>query len=120
MRKILVIESNPIYQAELSRLLRFEKYQVIRAESGKDGLIQALEKHPDLVLCDVNTPDLTGYEILEKLRSDDSTSAIPFIFLAGKTDTSSHSYAMKLGASAYLSKLVPPHELLRVVAAKLK
>jgi PleD family two-component response regulator len=54
------------------------------------------------------------------LRSTESTSKIPFIFLAGKTDASSYSYAMKLGASAYLSKLVPPHELLRVIAAKLK
>lgn len=93
---------------------------MIRAGSGRDGLTQALEKHSDLVLCDVNTPDLTGYEILEKLRSDDSIANIPFIFLAGKTDASSHSYAMKLGTSAYLSKLVSPHELLRVVATKLK
>ena len=81
-----MIESDPIYQAEICRLLRFEKYQVIRAENGMAGLNQALKKHPNLILCDVNTSDLTGYEILEKLKSDDAGAAIPFVFLAGGTE----------------------------------
>lgn len=120
MKKILVIESNPIYQAELCRLLAFERYQVLRAVRGMDGITLAFQQHPDLVLCDILMPDLTGYEILEKLQTHPSTAKIPFILLGGKTDMRSHAYAIKVGAAAYLSKLVPPHELLRVVATKLK
>lgn len=120
MKKILVIESDPIYQAEICRLLRLEKYEVIRAKTGKDGLNFALQKHPNLILCDVNISDLTGYEVLEKLRFNDSASRIPVVFLASKTDVDSYSHAMKLGASAYLSKMASPSQLLRVVATQLR
>lgn len=120
MKKILVIESDPIYQAEICRLLRLEKYQVIRAKNGKDGLTFALQKHPNLILCDVDTSDLTGYEVLEKLRFDAAEFQIPIVFLASEIDVDSYSYAMKLGASAFLSKMASPSKLLRVVATQLR
>jgi CheY-like chemotaxis protein len=120
MKRILVIEKYPLYRAEICRLLRFEKYQVIQAENGIEGLNLAREKHPDLILCDVETPGLDGYKVLESLRADSTVSKIPFVFLAGSIDPGSHSHAMNLGASAYLSKLASPSELLRVIATKLK
>ncbi|MBW4622351.1 MAG: response regulator [Cyanosarcina radialis HA8281-LM2] len=120
MNKILVIESSSIYRNEICRILQFKNYQVIKAENGTDGLNLALEKHPDLVICDVYTSDLTGYQVLEHLRSNASGAKIPFILLGGKTDADSYSCAMKLGASAYLSKLAPPDELLQVVATNMK
>ncbi|OKH21708.1 hypothetical protein NIES593_14845 [Hydrococcus rivularis NIES-593] len=120
MKRILIIEKHPLYRAEICRLLRFDKYQVLQAENGIEGLNLAREKHPDLILCDVEIPGLDGYKVLESLRADTTASKIPFVFLAGRIDVDSHSRAMKLGASAYLSKLVSPSELLRVIATKLK
>jgi len=120
MKRILIIESDPVYRTEICRVLRFEKYQVITAKSGMDGLNLALTQHPDLVLCDIQTSDLSGYEVLGKLRSDYSTLRIPFIFLAGKTDSCSHLQAMYFGACAYFSKSSSYSQLLRVIANRLQ
>lgn len=120
MKRILVIEKYPFYRAEICRLLRFKKYQVLQAENGIEGLNLAREKHPDLILCDVEIPGLDGYKFLESLRADSAIPKIPFVFLAGSIDPGTYSRAMNLGASAYLSKLASPNELLRVIAAKLK
>ncbi len=119
MKTILIIEKYPLYRAEICRLLRLENYQVLQAENGIEGLKLAREKHPDLILCDVEIPGLDGYKVLENLRADTTVPKIPFVFLAGSIDVDSYCRAMKLGASAYLSKLASPSELLRVIATKL-
>lgn len=120
-KKILVIGSDPIYQAEICRLLRLDNYQAIRAGNSADELNLALQKHPNLILCDVNTSDSGDDDtVLEKLHFNDSAPEIPVVLLVNDAEVGNCVRKTQLRPAAYLSKPVPPYKLLQVVATKLQ
>jgi CheY-like chemotaxis protein len=89
MTKILVIEDEGTVRENILELLDAEGFDAIAAENGRIGLELAKQHLPDLILCDVRMPELDGYGVLTGLRSEVTTSAIPFLFLtakAAKTD----------------------------------
>lgn len=76
--------------------------------------------HPDLILCDVMMPQMTGYEVLLNLRSEPSTALIPFVFLTARTGRRDVRYGMELGADDYLTKPFGMDELLATINTRLK
>jgi DNA-binding NarL/FixJ family response regulator len=120
MTTILVIEDEPRTRANLETILEMEGYTVVTAENGRAGCQRARETRPDLILCDVTMPELDGYGVLEMLRADRVTAAIPFIFLTAKGDKSEVRAGMTLGADDYLTKPASASDLLASVAARLK
>src|SRR6185436_12034896 len=78
------------------------------------------EHLPDLILCDINMPNLDGYETLKAMREDEATSFIPFIFLSGATDKITIRKGMELGADDYLTKPFTPKELMAAVNTRLE
>ncbi len=100
---ILIIEDT----WDLVELLikRFEStYTVHTAASGGEGVAKARELLPDLVLLDVNLPDMTGFEVLGELKSSDATSDIPVLVMTAMSDTESVVKGFKMGAEDYLVK----------------
>jgi putative two-component system response regulator len=90
-----------------------EKYDVFTIPSGIK-LFKLLEKVvPDLILLDIEMPEMTGYEVIKKLKADPSTAGIPVIFLTAKTDMGSELEGLTLGAIDYLSKPFSPPLLLK-------
>ena len=77
MKKILVIEDEPEMRRNLLTILRMEKFEGLGAEHGRTGLELARKEKPDLILCDVMMPELDGHGVLEALRGDPATAAIP-------------------------------------------
>jgi len=120
MKKILVIEDEPEMRRNITTILRLEKFQAVAAENGRVGVELAKREKPDLILCDVMMPELDGYGVLQALRIDASTVAIPFIFLTAKGEREDLRSGMDLGADDYLTKPVPKAELLRAIAARLE
>lgn len=83
--------------------------------------VQKAERHlPDLILCDVNMPNLDGYGTLAELRKKPATAAIPFIFLTGVADKNHMRQGMDLGADDYLTKPFSLDELIAAVNARLR
>jgi DNA-binding response OmpR family regulator len=119
MYKVLVIEDELAVRANIIKILSFEKYNVIEAENGEIGLRLAVEKFPDLILCDVMMPQVDGYEVRDRLFQNSDTATIPFIFLTAKTDRADVRHAMELGADDYLTKPFTRDELLGAVSAQL-
>src|SRR6185436_7776865 len=78
------------------------------------------EHLPDLILCDINMPNLDGYETLKAMREDEATGFIPFIFLSGATHRITIRKGMELGADDYLTKPFSPKELMAAVNARLE
>jgi len=119
MKKILVIEDEPEMRRNLVTILRLEKFHPLAAENGRIGLELAKKEQPDLVLCDVMMPELDGHGVLDLLRSDAGSVAIPFIFLTAKGEKPDIRAGMNLGADDYLTKPVAKADLLAAIRSRL-
>lgn len=119
MTRILVIEDENDVRQNIIETLVYEGFSVIEAHNGSVGVAMALKHHPDLILCDVRMPELSGYDVLRHLQGDTTTSLIPFIFLTAMGDRQSIRTGMDLGASDYLTKPFTVDELLATIRARL-
>ena len=90
-------------------------FEVDTAFSGESGIASATAKRPAAIVLDVRMPDLTGFEVLERLRSDPRTASIPVVFLSANVQDSARAAAMAAGAVAYLTKPYDPAEVIEVV-----
>ncbi|MBH8554131.1 response regulator [Nostocaceae cyanobacterium CENA357] len=119
-KKILVIEDDNVTRNLFVKGLKAEGFEIIDANSGLDGIQQAQEHVPDLVICDIAMPDIDGYDVLTTLRQDPVTTIIPFIFLTGSNSKTDVRKAMELGADDYLTKPSTVDELLRAITSRLQ
>lgn len=118
MKRILLIEDQPVMRRNIRTILEMEGFEVVAAENGKKGLEAAQKNPPDLILCDVMMPELDGYGVLAALRQDAQTATIPFIFLTAKGEKTDLRTGMNLGADDYLAKPVGSDELVCAVNAR--
>lgn len=85
LKKILIVDDEPNNLQLLRQVLK-GKFQLIFANCGVKALSAAQEHQPDLILLDIMMPDLSGYEVCEKLKSNPLTKAIPVIFVTAMSD----------------------------------
>jgi CheY-like chemotaxis protein len=108
---ILVIEDEAPMRELLRLALEDQGYAVLVAADGAEGRAIALEQQPDIILCDVRMPGMSGHQVLAALRGDYQTRHIPFIFLTGSRESQSIRLGMAGGAADYLVKPFRPEEL---------
>src|SRR5215831_3841679 len=120
MTKVLVIDDSADVSELIGETLKVNGYNVFVAEDGLEGVHLAQQYLPDLILCDVNMPQLDGYATLTALRQNSSTATIPFIFLTGIADKMNIRQGMELGADDYLTKPFTIAELIATVKARLE
>ena len=117
---ILIVEDDEMIRSIIYEFLEMENFNVISAEDGCVGVYLAQELHPDLILCDINMPNLDGFGVLEKIRKNTRTAKTPFIFLTSEVDSESRKRAVQLGANDYLTKPVNISRLLEAIANQLQ
>ena len=117
---IMVIEDDEIIRSIIFEFLELKEFNVISAEDGCIGAQLAQELRPDLILCDINMPNLDGYGVLSKIRKNPITANIPFIFLTAEADSDSRKRAVQLGANDYLTKPVNIRHLFQAIANQLQ
>ncbi len=83
---ILVVDDTPANLQVLAGMLKDRGYKVRPAPSGKLALLAARRDPPDLILLDINMPEMNGYEVCEELKSDDTLKGIPVIFISALTE----------------------------------
>lgn len=115
MKKILYIEDD----SSLRQLVRFiidnrNDLFLYEAETGAAGLQLALQQTPDIIFLDLSLPDISGYEVLQKLRGDKATAEIPVIAVSGDSLPEDVEKGMHAGFSGYLTK---PIEVRKFYAA---
>lgn len=115
---VLVVEDNPDMIRFLVALLASD-YNVLSAQNGRAGLRLATERRPDLIISDVMMPELSGFEMLELLRAQPGTAAIPLIFLTARGAAEDRVAGRAGGAETYLAKPFRSSELLAAVDALL-
>jgi PAS domain S-box-containing protein len=123
MQKILAIDDKKDNLTTLSALLSnlMPDCLVSTALSGTEGIEKARAGQPDVILLDVKMPDMDGFETCRRLKTDDSTSAIPIIMITAiKTDSRSRIKGLNLGADAFLAKPIDEVELVSQVKVALR
>ena len=120
MVKILVIEDEVEIRSNLLELLSIEGYDVVTTDNGVTGLLGAIEHSPDLIFCDVMMPEIDVYHVLQALRQEPETLAIPFIFLTALANKGDIRRGMVLGADDYLTKPFTRSDVLTAVETRLQ
>jgi diguanylate cyclase (GGDEF)-like protein len=113
--RLLMVDDQPtniqvLYQAFAA------DHQVFIASSGEQALALCASKHPDLVLLDIEMPDMDGYEVCRRLKADAATRDIPVIFVTAHTDDVTETRGLDAGAVDFISKPISP----KVVRARVK
>jgi PAS domain S-box-containing protein len=118
---ILYIDDNETNRYIICRTLQNAGFRVIEAGTGKAGLQMVAEQQPDLVILDVNLPDMMGFEVCQRIKANPDTSSIPILHLSA-TFINSHdkAYGLNIGADAYLVQPVEPVELIATINALLR
>lgn len=98
---ILHIEDDPANRLLVRKLLTAEGMQVVDAETGLEGVRRALEIRPDLVLIDLNIPDLDGYEVALRLRGDPATAGTPLVAITAEGDRDT---SLAVGCDGFIAK----------------
>jgi DNA-binding NarL/FixJ family response regulator len=119
-KKILCIEDDSETATLIAEDLEERGYFVTIAADGHAGLSAILKTGPDIVLCDINMPGMTGFEVLECLAGmAPKFDALPFIFLTARTDRDSELQGRRLGADDYVTKPVDFEILATIIEARL-
>lgn len=115
MAKILYIEDNPHNMRLVRKMLKMGGYNVVGAINGKDGLSMAASERPDLILLDINLPDMDGIQVCSELKTGESTSYIPVIALTANAMHGDRERFLDSGMDGYLAKPITRNELLNTV-----
>jgi len=118
IKKILVVDDEKDVTELIKVRLEANKYEVLTAFSGKEGLEKAKSGQPNLILLDIMMPEMDGFEVLRKLRDmrlKKEIKNIPVIMLTAKGEVSSMSRAKELGSVDYFVKPFDSEELLRYI-----
>jgi len=109
---ILVVDQEEVDRVRLCRLLEGEGYGTIQAASGSDALAQFDDRRPDMVVLDVQLPDICGYEVCRQLRRRNG-ERLPIIFVSNtRTEAMDRVAGLRVGADDYVVEPYAPDELL--------
>src|SRR5687768_18452824 len=98
---ILVVDDTPANLQVLAGMLKERGYKVRPVPNGKLALLAAQRDPPDLILLDINMPEMNGYKVCEHLKADDRLSAIPVIFISALTEQLDKVNAFAIGGVDY-------------------
>jgi twitching motility two-component system response regulator PilH len=115
--KVLIVDDAVTDRRNLERILSGAGHRVLEAESGEQALERARNEQPDLILMDVNMPELDGFATTRRLKADAATRDIPVVFVTGKNQKADIAWGRMLGAKGYVAKPYTPEQLLAQVAA---
>jgi DNA-binding NarL/FixJ family response regulator len=119
-KKILCIDDDRAVAEIVAEDLAARGFEVAIAHDGQEGLVAILKMMPDLVLCDVNMPVMSGFEVLERLNAlAPRLGRIPFVFLTALADRDSELRARRLGADDYVIKPIDFDMLEMIINARL-
>jgi len=110
-QKILIVEDDIDVAEMVTAYFRAQGYDVLTVNWGEDGVRACQTNHPDLAILDIRLPDIDGYEVARRLRSDRRTADVPIIFLTEKRERADKLQGLELGADDYITKPFDIQEL---------
>ena len=114
---VLLVEDSAAIRALVRRMLVAGGHTVVEASGGAAALAACRERQPDVMLLDVEMPEMSGWDVLAAMKADPELRDVPVVFLTGRSDTTDIVDGLRLGAHDYLPKPCQPTELLARVQA---
>lgn len=118
MHRIGLVEDDVLMQKMLSTALKSGGFECVLCPNGTSALERLPQERPDLIILDVNLPDLDGHEVCRRLKADESAGSIPIVMLTGEArGLDERVRALELGAEDYLFKPISPNVLIARIRA---
>lgn len=114
-KTILIIDDQPFFVTLQQNLLKRQGYRVVAAANGAEGLARAKQYKPDLILLDIEMPEMDGFTVCEKLKQDEELKHIPVIILTATQDIKLNEKAFKAGAEIIVLKSVSGERLINML-----
>jgi two-component system cell cycle response regulator DivK len=114
-KSILYVEDNEANRKIVRQLLKNTSYALIEAYDGEMGVAVALDRHPDLILMDIQLPKLSGLDATRRLRAEPATANTPIIAITSFALSGDDQTAKEAGATAYIAKPYSPRDLLALI-----
>ena len=114
-KKILYVEDNPANMKLVKDIVRMTNHQLIEAVTGPLGIEAALSYSPDLILLDINLPELDGFEVFQRLSNEPSVCSVPVVALSANAMKKEIDRAFELGFKQYITKPINVKELLSII-----
>ena len=112
---VLAVDDDHVIRGLLQVNLEMEGYDVMTAVDGQDALVKVGERRPDLILLDVMMPRVSGWQVVERLKAEASTSDIPVVFLSARAMEADIRKGLELGVDRYVTKPFDPIDLMDLV-----
>ncbi|MGQ9837635.1 MAG: response regulator transcription factor [Cyanobacteriota bacterium] len=120
MKRVLVVDDDPLSLKVLSRHLTQHGYRVCMGASGVEGLRLFAQEQPDVVVSDVVMPEMDGFEFCRQLRQQRGGELVPFIFLSSRGEVDDRVQGYEWGADDYIIKPFEPLELVAKIEAQIE
>ena len=117
---ILYIEDNPGNRMLVRRILEAEGFSVIEAMDGLTGLEIAIQKQPDLILLDINLPEVDGYELAQRFRDTPALRQVPILAVTANVMQGDRERTLAAGCDGYIQKPIDVDQLPEQVRAALQ
>ena len=115
MKTALIIEDNPDNFVLIRDILELKGYTTLHAETGMQGFQMTTEQQPDFVILDIQLPDISGYEVLAKIRQSDQTRAIPVIAMTSYAMAGDRERLLNAGCDGYIEKPIDPARVMEQI-----
>ena len=115
MKTILIVEDNEKNMKLVRDILRHHKFETVEAVTGEDGVRLAIGRNPDLVLMDIQLPDIDGIEALRRIRSESDLDAIPVIAVSASVMPDDQQKIVASGFDAFVTKPINLKQFLATV-----
>jgi len=115
-RKVLIVDDIQADRANLERIVSEAGHQTLLAENGAMAVERAKRDQPDLILMDVNMPEVDGFAATRMLKADEATKNIPVVFVSGKNQKADMAWGQMLGAKGYITKPYSREQILAQLA----
>jgi two-component system, cell cycle response regulator DivK len=109
--RILLVEDNDDNMSVYRAILEYVGHVVLEARDGLEGLSEARQNHPDLILMDISIPKIDGFEVTRILKTDPDTSDIPIFALTAHAMDEDRARAWEVGCDGFLAKPVEPRRV---------
>ena len=103
-RRVLIVDDAQVDRGNLEKIVSEAGHMTLLAESGAQAIERAKRDKPDLILMDVNMPDMDGFATTRKLKADEATKNIPIVFVSSKGQKADLAWGQMLGAKGYVTK----------------
>lgn len=115
----MIVEDSSEILENTTEILELAGYAVATAVNGAEGLRMAISEKPDLILCDIMMPQMTGSEMLDELKKNVATEQIPFLFFTASAEKSEIQKGLDSGAFDYIVKPFDPDHLVSIIRDKI-